>query len=73
MKDLRQLPFSAGTSGSDRAVKFTTIDGDYDVEIALFEKLKDTTVSPPLELDRIAGLIAEKYCAAYRMLQKKAG
>src|SRR4051812_25146905 len=63
MNDLQQLPFSVGPGGSYRAVKFTTIDLDYAVQIAVFEKLKDTTVNQPLELNRIAALIGKKYCA----------
>ncbi|HET7539341.1 MAG TPA: hypothetical protein VFK05_05695 [Polyangiaceae bacterium] len=73
LRDLQQLPFSAGPDGSFRAVKFTTLDARYDVQVGVFEKLKDTTVDRPLELDRVAALIAEKYCAAYRNPQKPRG
>ena len=66
MRDLQQLPFNAGPNGSFRSVKFTTLDARYDVQVGVFEKLKDTTEDRPLELDRVAALIAEKYCAAFR-------
>ena len=66
LRDLQQLPFNAGPNGSFRAVKFTTLDARYDVQVGVFEKLKDTTEDRPLELDRVAALIAEKYCAAFR-------
>jgi len=73
LRDLQQLPFSVGPDGSFRAVKFTTLDARYDVQVGVFEKLKDTTVDRPLELDRVAALIADKYCAAYRNPPKQRG
>ena len=73
LRDLQQLPFSVGPDGSFRAVKFTTLDARYDVQVGVFEKLKDTTVDRPLQLDWVAALIAEKYCAAYRNPPKQRG
>lgn len=64
MRDLRDLPFSAGVGGSTRAVKFTTGDSRYDVEISVFEKLGDTTADHSLDLHLFARLISERYCEA---------
>ena len=66
LRDLQQIPFSVGPNGSFRAVRFTTLDARYDVQVGVFEQLQHTTVDRSLELDRVAALIAEKYCAAYR-------
>jgi hypothetical protein len=67
MKDFRHLPPSAGTGGSYRAVAFTTIDAGYDVQVGVFEKLKETTASQPLDLERFSSIIAQRYCSAWIM------
>jgi hypothetical protein len=64
--NVRSMPFSAGPGGSSRGLEFTTFDMGYDVRVSVFEKLENTNATRPIDLDRFAAIIAEKYCSADR-------
>ena len=64
--NVRNMPFSAGRGGSYRGIEFTTFDMGYDVQVSVFEKLENTNATRPIDLDRFAAIIGEKYCSADR-------